>query len=135
MTEHEIAIFKMRLTRVWSPWRRRPDAERRPPTHSFFAAHLNQNNWIEAKDVWLVLYRTRTRDEGSVFCRRDNGAIVWYADPKRPETLAPFKNQWMDIFRRNSWLSGYPVEASDTEKAEWVRGFTRQEIESWELHI
>jgi hypothetical protein len=39
------------------------------------------------------------------------------------------------IFRRGCWLSGCPIEASAHEKAEWIQGFSREEIEAWNLKM
>ncbi len=37
------------------------------------------------------------------------------------------------LFRRNCWLSGCDIEATLHEKVEWMQGFTREEIEAWNL--
>ncbi|BCM90153.1 hypothetical protein IAD21_02004 [Abditibacteriota bacterium] len=44
-----------------------------------------------------------------------------------------FERSWLNIFRRTAWLSGCPIEASAHEKAEWMQGFSREEIEAWNL--
>jgi hypothetical protein len=41
----------------------------------------------------------------------------------------------LPFFRRGCWLSGCPIEATAHEKAEWIRGFTREEIEAWNLKV
>ena len=46
-----------------------------------------------------------------------------------------FATRWMDFFRRGCWLSGLPVEASPHEKAQWMQGFTREEMDVWNLKI
>ena len=48
---------------------------------------------------------------------------------------AEFAAQWTPPFRRGCWLCGCDIEASADEKAEWVREFTKEEIESWKLKI
>ncbi|RYX82721.1 hypothetical protein EON83_18050 [bacterium] len=54
--------------------------------------------------------------------------------PEQWDVLLPqFTAQWTDTFRRNCWLSGCPIEASAHEKAEWMQGFSREEIEAWNL--
>ncbi|BCM89381.1 hypothetical protein IAD21_01227 [Abditibacteriota bacterium] len=42
-------------------------------------------------------------------------------------------NLWLPLFRRNCWLSGCPIEATAHEKAEWMQGFSREELEAWNL--
>lgn len=49
------------------------------------------------------------------------------------ERLAQFTAEWMPLFRRNCWLSGCDIEATAAEKAEWIQGFTRAELEAWHL--
>ncbi len=46
-----------------------------------------------------------------------------------------FLEDWLPLFRRNCWLSGCDIEASAHEKAEWIQGFTREELEAWNLKI
>lgn len=58
---------------------------------------------------------------------------VWDWTPV--ESLRPRQSKWMDSFRRGCWLSGCAIEATAHEKAEWVQGFTREEIDAWNLKI
>ena len=46
-----------------------------------------------------------------------------------------FIDEYLDFFRRGLWLSGCDIEASAHEKAEWIQGFTKQEIEAWNLRM
>ncbi|RYZ88212.1 MAG: hypothetical protein EOP06_11365 [Proteobacteria bacterium] len=43
--------------------------------------------------------------------------------------------QWLPFFRRGCWLSGCPIEASTHEKAEWTQGFSREDLEAWQLKL
>jgi hypothetical protein len=52
-----------------------------------------------------------------------------------PEELLRHESEWMDFFRRGLWLSGADIEATAHEKAEWLQGFTREEIEAWNLKM
>ena len=46
---------------------------------------------------------------------------------------AEFIKSWIPFFRRNCWLSGCAIEATAHEKAQWIQGFSREELESWNL--
>ena len=56
-------------------------------------------------------------------------------DEPEEDILAPFAAQWLDTFRRNCWLSGGDIEASAHEKAEWMQGFSPEEVEAWNLKV
>ncbi len=74
---------------------------------------------------------------GYFHCTKNTGHID--ASPEimqeSPSLFLQFSNKWRDIFRRNCWLSGCAIEASATEKAEWVQEFSREEIEAWNLQF
>lgn len=55
--------------------------------------------------------------------------------PEINARLKPLADEWMDFFRRGCWLSGCPVEATAHEKAEWMQGFSREELETWNLKM
>ncbi|RYF46035.1 MAG: hypothetical protein EOO38_14900 [Cytophagaceae bacterium] len=51
------------------------------------------------------------------------------------EAAHQLTEQHLPLFRRNCWLSGVPIEATAHEKAEWIRDFSREDIEAWNLKI
>ena len=50
--------------------------------------------------------------------------------PRNRDTFEQFRAEQYPLFRRGYWLYGFDIEATDSEKAEWVRGFTKEEIET-----
>lgn len=44
-----------------------------------------------------------------------------------------FGKRWREEFQRKCWLSGCDIEASAHEKLEWMQGFTREEMQAWNL--
>ncbi len=44
-----------------------------------------------------------------------------------------FYDQWLPLFRRNCWLCGCDIEATMHEKMEWMQGFSREEMDAWNL--
>lgn len=70
---------------------------------------------------------------GEIRCFDTSGADEPSSDSSL--RLAQFAAEWMPFFRRGCWLSGCSIEASAHEKAEWIRGFTKEEIESWKLKM
>lgn len=71
---------------------------------------------------------------GSLWCWSKGGKV--HSVPHHEQSLElfeQFRQEWMPFFRRGCWLSGCPIEAGAHEKAEWIQGFTREEIEAWNL--
>lgn len=54
------------------------------------------------------------------------------------ESLQKFEQlvaRYTPLLRCNSWLCGCDIEASAHEKAEWIQGFSREEVEAWNLKM
>ncbi len=64
--------------------------------------------------------------------RYDGGDII---DRCACDEQEAFTDKWLPFFRRGCWLSGCPIEATAHEKAEWMRGFSREELEAWNLKM
>ena len=46
-----------------------------------------------------------------------------------------FNEHYLPLVRRNCWLSGFHIEATAHEKAEWMQGFPREELQAWNLKM
>ena len=153
MTELEAEVITARLTRVWAPLTHHYEfggpyfdqiAYRGQITDVVsFAYHpglSGPDNYCFAlsRDV---RHGCGTRRAGRIFCDSlvsDIQAQVpqdFEMKPKRVLEYAQFAQEWLDFFRRGCWLSGCLIEASAHEKAEWMQGFSREEIEAWNLKM
>lgn len=152
MTEPEIEALSVRLARVWNlpdPITRNKDY----PAHLRLRARVeplvellcvgNRDSPYAEFTIYLTCYDQppSRKITGSMECDIRNGEIDTSA-PHRPrndiatiESYARFEHDWLPFFRRGCWLSGFPIEASAHEKAEWIRDFTREEVESWNLKM
>jgi hypothetical protein len=144
MTEQEADVFAVRLTRIWKP----RTFERREDFAAIFEYHaLIARDARLGADVALYVGLIRNGlDSGWHFqlacdllhllCLEEEGSHCYSViddsygltgyDQKEQEFVA----QWMPFFRRGCWLSGLPIEASAHEKAEWMQGFSHEELES-----
>jgi hypothetical protein len=137
MTEQEAEAWATRLTRIWVP-----------PTvfgtgvvedlatfdnDCLFYAHVQPHVSIEVLktgEVFLCFYR-HNGYTGSLYAH-PCGEI---READHFGELGAVPAQWLPFFRRGCWLSGIPIEASAHEKVEWIRGFTREELQAWNLKM
>lgn len=133
MTEQEAEALAARLTRIWGVDESGLVYE--PFDHAFFGrlnGGVKFHCWfVPEKHVLHPYTVTVTPLEGHIGLDYLNGEIYAGRQPSEKE----FAREWMFCFRRGCWLSGCPLEASAHEKAEWIRGFTSEEIESWDLNL
>ncbi|RYF31271.1 MAG: hypothetical protein EOO38_31690 [Cytophagaceae bacterium] len=153
MTQQEAQVITARLTRVWAPLSYHyefggPDFDQiayrgqitTDVSFAYYPGMSGPDNYTFAlsRDV---PHGPGTRRAGCIFCDSLVSGIQAQVPrqlemkPKRVLEYAQFAAQWTDIFRRNCWLLGCPIEASAHEKAEWMQGFSREEIEAWNLKM
>jgi hypothetical protein len=148
------------VARLWRVWQEREadgavEYELRP-SHLYFTCRLDASTrlyayvpWTEAEvlppnitleedDEELGCYMECYSTKGKTLERvpEPSPVDVGYSlidMPHTDEDMHQFVARWMECFRRGCWLSGCPIEASMHEKMEWMQGFTREELGSWEL--
>lgn len=140
MTEQEAEAFAARLTRIWNPKQvpRQSGSYIRDTVFSFvgeispgvnFGFNVREGEVPHAAMHWNRCEMQRF--QGKIESNYAAGASV---EPEQWDVLLPeFVERWLPFFRRGCWLSGCPIEATAHEKAEWMRVFTHEEIESWNL--
>ncbi len=146
ITELEAEVFEVKLTRIWgvvAPFRvsvnnggldlRAPvsqDVELRVSASAFdtrncaqYALHeIGPNlSFLRCNDFFDLLEPTQTLL-----------GDYWTSAPK---DIRELQNQWMPVFRRCCWLCGCDIEASAHEKAVWIQGFSREELDAWDLKM
>ncbi|RYX80738.1 hypothetical protein EON83_27295 [bacterium] len=139
MTEQEAEVWAARITRIWGVTNVRMYSYNDQPNsfryegrfeHEGFPAFLsldNKGGTLCCRFGWSHLH---------LEVGPQSGIIV--SDQTPPHSNANGRTQsdyWLPTFRRNCWLSGVPIEATAHEKAEWMRGYTREEIEAWNLKM
>ncbi|RYX80948.1 hypothetical protein EON83_26430 [bacterium] len=143
MTEQKAEAWVLRLTRIWSPGQR--DVLAITPESRMIMIRITPKVklqiWVDDEDspdsitLWETRWRTR------LWCDMNNGVAAITPQfsggmsEKDEELATQFVSEWMPAFRRGCWLSGCPIEATADEKAEWMQGFTREEIEAWNLKM
>lgn len=139
MTEQEAVE---RLKRIWTPgvveyWHVVDTKFRAEISFEELSVVHLQN--LQAYYYWIQL----TGEEAALRCGGEREKITFHrfsiqgdqtVSEDTPAVIA-FATQWMPYLRRNAWLSGLPLEASAHEKAEWIQGFSREEIEAWNLKM
>lgn len=63
-------------------------------------------------------------------CDSNNGEVkvIWVVKVDfRPSEFEQFVADWMNVFRRNCWLSGCDIECSAHEQLEWMQWYKEQE--------
>jgi hypothetical protein len=154
MTEQEAEALATRLTRVWSPnhhgsWTRKDG-------NASYSVEISPGLRFDCIDDYtsfsrnfgltfsLSRFETEAKTDqilrtGYIYCFSEFGHIcISHSKHKSWGTLEmihQFAAQYTPFFRRNCWLSGCPIEATAHEKAEWTQGFSREELEAWNLKI
>lgn len=128
MTEQEAQIWAERLTRIWKV----EEASYEPVGKDSFTY---QGIYSPSYDIKVnielsgQIYRYRRSNCYLVVDTRLNPCLLHLYPKDRSLEVTP----WLSFFRRNCWLCGCDIEASAHEKAEWMQGFTLEELESWNL--
>lgn len=91
--------------------------------------------WDQYRRLTLSLTQYSEADPGhilhSLTCNDMDGELR--IDFGGSSTNHVFLDRWLNWFRRNCWLCGCTLEASATEKTEWLQSFDRVDVESWRL--
>ncbi len=140
MTEQEAEALAARLTRIWGP-----DSPPSAPKWELDTEKFEFKCQIEVQVFVNVALPFAAPPFASMWwgdCEmawRPDGFHPFpgrYCTPEDWDELMPrFTVQGLPLFRRGLWLSGLPIEASAHEKAEWMQGFTREELEAWNLKM
>jgi hypothetical protein len=151
MTEQEAEAWAARLTQIWQPVKvgryslnREGDfywsayLQGRALRHNVglsvsFYADASETPSFHLSCEWGgqdVVARLSVTDDGHVERFVSQASKV----AKREFTQRALAH-WTPLFSRNCWLSGCPIEATAHEKMEWMQGFTKEEIEAWNLTV
>ena len=140
-TQAEVEMLEARLRRIWD-WA--GQVEWMPDEEKFHVGHIQLRTQVLLK-VWPTQVALCWEEPGPEW--GSMGALICDTFRKRvfqtpprfyddePPHWQDFLAQWTSIFRRNCWLCGYDIEASAHEKAEWIQGFTQEEVEAWNLQM
>jgi hypothetical protein len=135
MTEQEAETLAARLTRVWRLTKR-----------SFTRSPEGPFSFIgKFCDSLILFVDKKNQDPLSIQLAKDAVGVgyEWVLvslfdevfDCRRDEAYEHPIAENLSLFRRNCWLSGCDIEASAHEKAEWIQGFSRDELEAWNLKV
>lgn len=135
MTDPEAQVWMARLTRIWTPKRCAIDIN--SDTYHFqYKGYWDDRMRLTAAcpvltgiPFFFLHFWDRGRYRHSLVCCTNVDSVIFDVMPHHQELAA----QWMPVFRRRCWLSGTDVEATMHEKAEWMQGFSREEVEAWNL--
>jgi hypothetical protein len=134
MTELEAEAFAARLTRVWEPqWAQNtldPEWRIYEPECRYYAL-IQENVFMQADEETMGMFFSLNFHTSDDYL----GRLTAYPDGEVEvgENMDCVTAQWLPFFRRGCWLSGCDIEATAHEKAQWIQGFTREEVESWNL--
>ena len=149
MTEQEVEAFIERLRRIWSP--QVSDVARHPTNDGMLWVHgqilegrgrfsFCRDLAGESERVFLAHYSAQNSEDGRLDWNSPSRTLTFHSYfyngediNGRERSCVEFANEWMATFRRGLWLSGCAVEATTHEKSEWIRGFTKKEIDAWDL--
>jgi hypothetical protein len=151
MTEQEAQAWAERLIRIWKP--KTFELREESSTVFFYFAEVGWDALFSTKMMLYAYkgkgfpYRWRFQLSCSDAPYNDYD-LVWDEEHGCQSVVdditelvdweeidRAFSERWMPFFRRGCWLSGCPLEASADEKAEWIQGFTSEELEAWNLKI
>ncbi|RYX81419.1 hypothetical protein EON83_24160 [bacterium] len=134
MTPQQANALAHRLTRIWQP-------EEATSNLSNYGKFSFNGRWADGLNL-----RIEQEDELQIELLHDNQLLLTaYCDdlwdetdtcqPKQRQKVENLVAHHLPSFRRNSWLSGEDIEATPHEKAEWIQGFTHEELEAWNLKL
>ena len=140
MTEQEAKALVARLTRIWEPksFEFSVNNETGPHSSDFeYEASLMEGLTLEvafgADSLNASEYFEISRNKVSLLC--EDGHLGSWKNDEPQESKEAFVAEWIPFFRRCCWLSGCDIEASAHEKAEWIQGFSREELQAWNLKM
>ncbi|BCM91853.1 hypothetical protein IAD21_03730 [Abditibacteriota bacterium] len=143
MTEQEAQVLAARLTRIWNVEVDTWNVDARNQHASFWIA-LSEEVEIQVSiskgtgfsPMVLSAYTSKTDETFLTYHSGyglSNSNIGDY--DTLPEHLSQHQSQWLTVFRRGCFLMGLPIEASAHEKMEGIQGFSREELEAWNLKM
>ncbi|RYZ75864.1 MAG: hypothetical protein EOP06_31885 [Proteobacteria bacterium] len=139
MTEQEAEAFAKRLERVWGSdsrlWFEQVSFGMSDTGVITFTGNLGPNQFeLERCPPHgnFIVHFYDVRHWSSIRYDSDYGQIDVSESIAAPQNWG---NEAPPIFRRGCWLSGCGIEASAHEKAEWIQGFSHEELEAWNLKI
>ena len=143
MTKQEAQTLVERLGRIWSPQSR------------FIVTRSKDGASFQATLRESIRLEYATSSEGNFYCltegRKHRAFLAFDAPfdgpykgfcefdlafgyPNDEDRIRVLQEQWLPFFRRGCWLSGFDIpDATDEEQAEWMQGFSREEINAWNL--
>ncbi|RYX83331.1 hypothetical protein EON83_15015 [bacterium] len=140
MTEQEAEVFAARLRRIWDVIA--PVILEITGPVAIFNTSLSKDvqfrvTVVDGASTYYALHETGA-DFTLLACDDSDVTDIFkpyfwhpnFVDPQHSRQL-----EWMPSFRRGLFLSGVPIEATAHEKAEWMQGFSREELELWNLKI
>ncbi len=137
MTEQEAEELFNRIPRVWAP--------HSPRLITRDIGNLPYEFNFSLDDNWKLTYLCRSNEPfPCVIMTKESFELLYIPDDsihcdldryhgKEKILMESLLDLRLPFFRRGCWLSGCPIDASAHEKAEWIQGFTREEIDAWEL--
>ncbi len=139
MTQQEAEALAARLTRVWQP-SEVVDFGVDEDEFFYLATLSDESVALEVTGHEVPPSRfciSRTCNDGRYKARMTNewgqvDGVSFISGPEHQDQNQ-FITEHLSQFRRKCWLSGCPVEATAHEKAEWIRGFPREELDVWNL--
>ncbi|BCM88904.1 hypothetical protein IAD21_00746 [Abditibacteriota bacterium] len=143
MTEQEAEIIAARLKRIWGLSEPMDILEslsgywvfngclKEPAFVSIQIKPWGIKPWDNRFTLYYLYYKDEVGNKESVLVCRGTDEIR--INPHGG--WGQFAPQWLPLFRRGCWLCGCPIEATLHEKMEWIQGFTREEIEAWNLKM
>ena len=149
MTEQEAEAWAARWEKIWTPERVTfPDMKSRNQNlELIWRGELGVGSYVEVKSypgelrielmcgVRGFAFDTRY---GGIHPLTDSSQVWDHFEKEGSASTDKYVNEFgvqLPFFRRGCWLSGCPIEASAHEKAEWMQGFSREEIEAWNLNF
>ncbi len=151
MTEQEAEVMAKRMTRIWANetllvkwrlWKGNFEFRIAMTSDTYFFAFGKEKLMLslDRRQINKELPQARWHDglkSGFLYYDNKNPAKSIYTriNSLPTQSFEQFADEWMPFFRRGCWLSGYDIEASAHEKVEWMRSFSREELESWNLKM
>ncbi|RYG64047.1 hypothetical protein EON80_19990 [bacterium] len=144
MTKDDAQKLAARLERIWRTTEPvavakyhegNPDEATTWLLHTHLPGHLELEFYTSERGGMASVHLTRW-----INGKQDRGFLL-VCEEESEWKIEDASDFWADelkvlpFFRRGCWLSGCPVEASAHEKAEWIQGFTSEEIEAWNLKM
>ncbi|BCM88418.1 hypothetical protein IAD21_00249 [Abditibacteriota bacterium] len=144
MTEKQVKVFQVKLKRIWrvvAPFRVKPSYggfDLRAPVSQDVELRVSAGSiGLRNHALYALALHKIGPNLSFLSCVTFQAPQTLLGDyrTESPEDIRQWQNEYMDFFRRSCWLSGCSIEASAHEKMEWIQGFSREEIEAWNLKM